>query len=210
MSVRLVWITPDAEGHIGYCARVSNPDNQDNPDVTRLLRYCIRKSHWSVFEMASMCLEIENSRIILDQVMRHRSFSFQAFSTRYAVSDELVCTRPRRQDTKNRQSSHDDLPTYVKEWFAKEQQRLWDDTQAVYKEALRLDVAKENARDLLPFATKSRIYMAGTIRSWIHYLDLRTDEETQLEHREIAEQARGIFASHLPTIAAALNWRTDG
>lgn len=209
-KVRMIWITPDAEKQIAYCARVSNPNNQNNENIEKLLKYCMRNGHWSVFEMASMCLEITASRVIIDQILRHRSFSFQVFSTRYAEVEEFVPTTPRRQDDKNRQSSHDDLSDDVKLWFTEQQRKLWTDARNVYDKALDLGIAKENARDLLPMSQRSRMYMNGTIRSWIHYLDLRTHVDTQKEHRDIAMAIKEqIFSVYLPTIAKAL-WENEG
>lgn len=204
MTVNLVWITPDAERLIGYCARVSNPSNQDNPDVAGLLKYCAKHRHWSVFEMASMCIGITTSRVIADQILRHRSFSFQVFSTRYSQVQAYIPTKPRRQAVKNRQSSVDDLPDEVAEWFTSRQSALWADAMNAYDTALNMGIARENARDLLPFSAASTMYMSGTIRSWIHYLQLRTMEDTQKEHRDIAVSIQRIFSEELPIISGVL------
>ena len=206
MNTKLVSLTPDAEKTIGYCARVSNPKNQDNPDVAGLLRFCIKHGHWSIFEMANMVVEIETSRGIAAQILRHRSFSFQEFSQRYAEVQGFEEVKPRRQDKKNRQNSLDDLHKHDKEWFKNvlsEQNRR---SYSQYKEALSRGIAKESARFLLPLNTKTRMYMNGTVRSWIHYIELRTHESTQKEHRDIANEIKGIFSQHLPVIADALGW----
>ena len=206
MNTKLVSLTPDAEKTIGYCARVSNPKNQDNPDVAGLLRFCIKHGHWSIFEMANMVVEIETSRGIAAQILRHRSFSFQEFSQRYAEVQGFEEVKPRRQDKKNRQNSLDDLHKHDKEWFknvVSEQNRR---SYSQYKEALSRGIAKESARFLLPLNTKTRMYMNGTVRSWIHYIELRTHESTQKEHRDIANEIKGIFSQHLPVNADALGW----
>ena len=206
MNTKLVSLTPDAEKTIGYCARVSSPKNQDNPDGAGLLRFCIKHGHWSIFEMANMVVEIETSRGIAAQILRHRSFSFQEFSQRYAEVQGFEEVKPRRQDKKNRQNSLDDLHKHDKEWFKNvisEQNRR---SYSQYKEALSRGIAKESARFLLPLNTKTRMYMNGTVRSWIHYIELRTHESTQKEHRDIANEIKGIFSQHLPVIADALGW----
>jgi len=206
MNTKLISLTCNAEKTIGYCARVSNPKNQDNPDVAGLLRFCIKHGHWSIFEMANMVVEIETSRGIAAQIHRHRSFSFQEFSQRYAEAQGFEEVKPRRQDKKNRQNSLDDLHKHDKEWFKNvlsEQNRR---SYSQYKEALSRGIAKESARFLLPLNTQTRMYMNGTIRSWIHYIELRTHESTQKEHRDIANEIKGIFSQHLPVIADALGW----
>lgn len=208
-NVKLVWITPDAEQVIGYCARVSNPANQENPDVAGLLRYCAKNGHWSVFEMASVCIEINTSRDIARQILRHRSFSFQEFSQRYADVDALeqatVFRECRMQDSKNRQNS---LPCTDPE-LADE----WEIAQAIvsdlawdrYQWALENGIAKEQARALLPEGlTPSRMYASGTVRSWIHYLQSRTDPATQKEHRLIAEQIKTLLAELMPNVMGVL------
>jgi len=206
MTVRLVSITPDAEKTVGYCARVSNPKNQDNPDVAGLLGFCIKHGHWSVFEMANMVIEINTSRGIAAQILRHRSFSFQEFSQRYAEAEGFEEIEPRRQDEKNRQNSFDDLDKNDKEWFniaVREQNKR---SYSRYKEAIRRGIAKESARFLLPLSTKTRMYMNGTVRSWVHYIKLRTDPSTQKEHQDIANKIKGIFREELPIISNALEW----
>lgn len=208
-NVKLVWITPDAEQIIGYCARVSNPGNQNNPDVAGLLRYCAKNGHWSVFEMASACIEINTSRDIARQILRHRSLQFQEFSQRYADVDALeqntVFRECRMQDHKNRQNS---LPC-ADEGLAYE----WEIAQAIvsdlawarYRWALENGIAKEQARALLPEGlTPSRMYASGTVRSWIHYLQSRTDPSTQKEHRLIAEQIKALLSGLMPNVMGVL------
>lgn len=205
-DVRLISITPQAEETMAYCARVSNPENQNNPKVARLLAYCIKHGHWSVFEQANLIVEINTSRAIAPQILRHRSFSFQEFSQRYSKADHFVPFRARRQDVKNKQNSIDDVSAQDQEWFADCQKEIWDFAFARYTEALNRGIAKESARALLPLNTATRLYMNGTIRSWIHYIQLRTLPDTQLEHRQIAEECRKIFIEHLPQVAEALGW----
>lgn len=205
-NVKLIWITPNAESIMGYCARVSNPENQDNPDVSKLLKYCIDHRHWSVFETANMCLEIETSRAISAQILRHKSFSFQEFSQRYAESVKIESYLPRRQDTKNRQNSIDDLSDEDKRWWLQTETRIAMNGFNAYHNALERGISKETARFLLPMATSTRLYMNGTIRSWIHYITERTDKGAQKEHRDLAEQAKHIFITNLPIISEALEW----
>ena len=206
-SANLIWVTPNAEGIIGKIARVSNPNNEDNPDVEKLLKYLIKHKHWSPFEMASMCVEIHTTRAISPQILRHRSFSFQEFSQRYAIpTDTFATVQPelRRQDTKNRQNSIDDLPTETIEYY---EQRIDDHFRQgveLYESLLHSDVAKECARSVLPLNTVTRLYMSGTIRSWLHYVDLRGDNGTQKEHMSIARSVGEILATELPTIARAM------
>jgi thymidylate synthase (FAD) len=200
---KLIWITPEAEQVIGYCARVSNPANQDNPDVARLLSYCIKHGHWSIFEMASMCVEIKTTRAIAPQILRHRSFSFQEFSQRYApVATMAILNGMRLAGTTNRQSSKP-LPEW-KDLTEEQQERIKDAQRAVrdaneaYTGLLASGIAAETARMVLPLCCPTTLYMSGTIRSWIHYVQLRTQEETQLEHREIADSIKALMAEHLP------------
>ena len=206
-SANLIWLTPDAEQLVGKIARVSNPKNEDNPEVEKLIRYLIKHKHWSPFEMASMCVEIQTTRAIAPQILRHRSFSFQEFSQRYAIpTDSFATVQPdlRRQDTKNRQNSLDDLPTETVEYY---KQRIDDHFRqgvALYESLLHSDVAKECARSVLPLNTVTRLYMSGTIRSWLHYVDLRGANGTQLEHMKIAQSVRQIIENELPTIARAM------
>ena len=203
-DAKLIWITPDSEKLIGKIARVSNPANEDNPNVVGLLKYLIRHKHWSPFEMASMCLEIQTTRAIAPQILRHRSFSFQEFSQRYAVATELEMPHLRRQDLKNRQNSIDDMPESIEANFG---QDIFDHFQAgkkLYQEMLDAGVAKECARAVLPLNTTTRLYMSGTIRSWLHYIDLRSWHGTQWEHTQIALNALQILKEQLPTIADAM------
>jgi thymidylate synthase (FAD) len=196
---KLIWITPEAEQVIGYCARVSNPANQDNPDVSRLLSYCIKHGHWSIFEMASMCVEIKTTRAIAPQILRHRSFSFQEFSQRYAeVHDFPILGDMRLAGTTNRQSSQP-LP---EQGF--DTDIILDAELAVsrsywtYNKLIKAGIAAETARMVLPLCCPTTLYMSGSIRSWIHYVQLRTQEDTQLEHREIADSIKALMAEHLP------------
>lgn len=207
MVVELLHATPDAEKQMGYVARVSSP-NQEKPGVARLLSFCIKHGHWSVFEQAHMCVEINTSRMMTQQILRHWSFRFQEFSQRYAALDEsgVIIYEARRQASKNRQSSVDDLPEDDKEWWREQQERVWKLTFGIYQEALDRDIAKECARAVLPIATKSRMYMTGNVRSWIHYIQLRTPENVQKEHRDIANAIKEIFSDQFPIVAKALEW----
>jgi len=208
--VKLISVTPDAEKHMAYCARVSNPNNQDNEKFEGLLKYCIKHQHWSIFEQASMTLEIRTSRGIAAQVLRHRSFTFQEFSQRYADSSLLGETIPlpelRRQDTKNRQNSIDDLDPFEVQILEKQMQTLFDSSMALYNQMLERGVAKECARFVLPLATPTKMYMTGSVRSWIHYIDLRSANGTQKEHMDIANSAKEIFCEQFPAVATALEW----
>jgi len=208
--VKLISVTPDAEKHMAYCARVSNPSNQDNEKFEGLLKYCIKHQHWSIFEQASMTLEIRTSRGIATQVLRHRSFTFQEFSQRYADSSLLGETIPlpelRRQDTKNRQNSIDDLDPFEVQILEKQMQTLFDSSMALYNQMLERGVAKECARFVLPLATPTKMYMTGSVRSWIHYIDLRSANGTQKEHMDIANSAKEIFCEQFPAVATALEW----
>ncbi len=210
MHVRLVWITPGAEEVIAYCARVSNPANQSNPDIAKLIRYCARNGHWSVFEMANACFEIETSRAISAQIARHRSFSFQEFSQRYAKVVGFEPVDARRQDQKNRQNSVADLPPETQAWFQDRARRQFEQSLELYEEAVGKGIAKECARMILPVGAKSRMYMNGTIRSWIHYLAVRTTPGAQKEHRDIALEVRRLLAREIPLIASAMEWKEDG
>jgi len=205
-KVKLISITPSAEETIAYCARVSNPQNQDNPDSAGLIRYCVKHGHWSIFEQANLVIEINTSRAIAPQILRHRSFSFQEFSQRYSAASTFVPHKARRQGKTNRQTSTDDFDLATQEWFLQCQKEVWDLAYSKYTMALEKGIAKESARALLPLNTATRIYMNGTVRSWIHYIQLRTKEDTQLEHRQIADVCRNIFVQNLPNIAAALGW----
>ena len=195
---------------MGYVARVSNPANQENPKVAGLLKYCVKHQHWSVFEQAYMTLEINTTRGVAAQVLRHRSFTYQEFSQRYADSSMLGETIPlpelRRQDTKNRQNSIDDIDPFIKQEFQIKMQRHFDAGMKLYKEMLDASIAKECARFVLPLAVPTKIYMTGSCRSWIHYIDLRSAHGTQKEHMDIAEGARKIFIEQFPTVSEALDW----
>lgn len=210
MSVSLISITPDAEKTIAYCARVSNPIGQDREDYAKLLRYCILHGHWSIFEMANMVLEINTTRGIAAQILRHRSFSFQEFSQRYADTSLLTEDIPpidiRRQDVKNRQNSIDDFEESDKKTFKEIIHNHFMASQHLYQTLLDNGVAKECARFVLPLATPTRMYMNGTIRSWIHYINLRSGHGTQKEHMDIANQCKDIFIQQLPIITEALGW----
>ena len=206
-SAQLVWVTPEAEQLIGKIARVSNPKNENNPDVQGLLRYLIRHKHWSPFEMASMCVEIHTTRAIAPQILRHRSFSFQEFSQRYAIpTDSFATVLPslRRQDDKNRQNSIDDLPSETVEYFKQRIDNHFREGVQLYESLLHSDVAKECARSVLPLNTVTRLYMSGTLRSWLHYIDLRGDNGTQREHMSIARSIGEIFDTQFPTISHAM------
>ncbi len=209
MTVTLVSVTPDAEKTMAYIARVSNPSNQDNEKFAGLLKYCIKHNHWSVFEQSSMTLEIETTRAIAAQILRHRSFTYQEFSQRYADSTKLgdiPIPEFRRQDTKNRQNSTDDLDEFVKQKLELQTQTLFSSAESLYKQMLEEGVAKECARMVLPLATPTRIYMTGSCRSWIHYINLRSAHGTQKEHMLIAEGCRKIFIEEFPVVSEALGW----
>ena len=212
-KVKLVSVTPNAEQTMAYIARVSNPNNQENPNYAGLLKYCIKHNHWSVFEQATMTLEIETTRGIAAQILRHRSFTFQEFSQRYAdtslIAESIPLPDLRRQDTKNRQNSTDDLPADLRIELYSKIQDHFDAAQNLYKELLEADVAKECARFVLPLATPTRLYMTGSVRSWLHYIDLRSAHGTQKEHMQIAEAARCIFTCQFPAVSAALEWTRE-
>ena len=206
-SCELVSITPNAEALIGYCARVSNKKNQGNPDVVGLLKYCIENQHWSIFEMANMVIEINTTLDISHQIVRHRSCSYQQKSHRYTSAGvEFYFGEPRMQDAKNRQNSTDTCSEEDKKWWAESTAEIGDLIRERYEEALRRGIAKECARKILPQATYTQLYMQGTIRSWIHYINLRCGNGTQKEHWMVAEHAKDIFIKHLPAIAEALGW----
>ena len=209
MNVKLVTVTPDAEQLMAYIARVSNPSNQDNEKYAGLLRYCIKLNHWSVFEQSSMSLEIETTRAIAAQILRHRSFTFQEFSQRYAASTalgDIELPELRRQDTKNRQNSTDDLDPEMVETLNRQMITLFSSAKALYTQMLEDGVAKECARMVLPICTPTRIYMTGSCRSWIHYINLRSAHGTQKEHMEIAEACRKVFTEQFPSVSEALEW----
>tara|TARA_B100001996_G_scaffold166929_1_gene127226 strand:+ start:247 stop:882 length:636 start_codon:yes stop_codon:yes gene_type:complete len=210
MTVKLVTVTPDAEKTMAYIARVSNPKNQDNEKFAGLLSYCIKHGHWSVFEQAHMTLEIETTRGLAAQILRHRSFTYQEFSQRYADSSllgkEIPLPELRSQDTKNRQNSIDDVDQFVKQDFELKMQRHFVDGMKLYKEMLDAGIAKECARFVLPLATPTRLYMTGSCRSWIHYINLRSAHGTQKEHTEIVKQCKKIFVEQFPSVSEALEW----
>ena len=209
MNVKLITVTPNAEETMGYVARVSNPNNQDNPKVAGLLGYCIKHQHWSVFEQAHMTLEIETTRGIAAQILRHRSFTYQEFSQRYANTNmlgKIDVPDLRSQDDKNRQNSIDDIPQDQKARLQGQIQRYFSEGIDLYNELIREGIAKECARFVLPLATPTRIYMTGSVRSWIHYIDLRSAHGTQKEHMDIAEACRQIFIEQFPIVSTALDW----
>jgi thymidylate synthase (FAD) len=213
-SVKLISVTPDAENHIAYCARVSNPNNQENSSIEGLIKYCIKNQHWSIFEQGFMTVEINTTRGIAAQILRHRSFTYQEFSQRYAdtslLTDHIPIPDLRRQDTKNRQNSIDDIPDYLKLKLQGEIANHFANANALYKRLIEHGVAKECARFVLPLATPTRLYMSGSIRSWIHYIDLRSANGTQKEHMDIAERVKCIFTCQFPKISSALEWtRSD-
>ena len=209
-DVKLVSVSPDAEKHIAYCARVSNPSNQGNDSFDGLIKYCIKHQHWSIFEQSFMTLEIETSRAIAAQILRHRSFTFQEFSQRYADSSLLGGSIPlpdlRRQDLKNRQNSTDDLDPFIKQNLELQIQTLFDSSMALYQQMLERGVAKECARNVLPLCVPTRMYMSGSVRSWVHYIDLRSANGTQKEHMDLANDCKAIFVEQFPVIAQALDW----
>jgi len=208
--VKLITSTPDAEKSMAYIARVSNPKNQDNDDFTKLIGYCIKNEHWSVFEQAYMTVQIETNRGIAAQILRHRSFTFQEFSQRYADSRELgeiPIPELRRQDNKNRQNSISDLSEELINQFNKKIKNQFNLNKKLYEEMLEAGIAKECARFVLPLATPTRIYMTGSCRSWIHYINLRTANGTQKEHMEIAKECKHIFSKEYPIVSSALNWK---
>ena len=209
MTVNLISITPDAEKTMAYIARVSNPSNQDNENYSGLLKYCIKHNHWSVFEQSTMTLEIQTTRAIAAQILRHRSFTFQEFSQRYADSNllgSIELPKLRKQDSKNRQNSTDDLDPKVIQSLNMQMGTLFGSSLALYNQMLELGVAKECARMVLPLCTPTRIYMTGSCRSWIHYINLRSAHGTQKEHMEIAEACRKVFTEQFPAVSEALEW----
>ena len=210
-KVCLISVTPDAEKTIGYVARVSNPKNQENPDVGGLLKYCIKHGHWSVFEQAFMTLEINTTRAIAAQVLRHRSFTYQEFSQRYADSSLLADSIPlpelRRQDEKNRQNSIDDIDEFTKQEFEIQISRHFTAAMDLYQIMLKHGIAKECARFVLPLATPTKLYMTGSVRSWIHYIELRSANGTQKEHMDIANEVKDVFIEQFPICAEALDWK---
>ena len=206
-AARLISITPDAEKQIVYMARVSNPSNQNNLETApRLIKYLIKHKHWSPFEMASMQVEVNTTRAIAAQVLRHRSFSFQEFSQRYSSAGDLPSIglpHLRSQDLKNKQASHDNLDPEMVDLMEKQIQQIYHSTFDYYEYLLSKGVAKECARSILPLGTPTKLYMSGSIRSWIHYIQIRAGVETQLEHRLIANAVKDIFEEQLPSVYEA-------
>lgn len=214
-KIKLVAITEGADELIGksaqdiisYVARVSNPNNQMNFNTgSKLIKYCINNAHWSIFEHVSCTMEIKTSRAIAAQILRHRSFTFQEFSQRYAQVSEMISYPARRQDSKNRQNSIDDMSDEDKRWFIDAQVKVWELAKSLYDEAVNKGIAKEQARFLLPLNTATTIYMTGNIRSWIHYVQLRSSNGTQKEHMDIANECKNILKSKFPDVAEALDW----
>ena len=209
MTATLISVTPDAEKHIAYCARVSNPSNQGNDSFEGLIKYCIKHKHWSIFEQAFLTIELSTTRAIAAQVLRHRSFTFQEFSQRYAESTVLgriPMPEMRRQDTKNRQNSIDDLDPFENQKLQIQMQTLFDSATALYQQMIEMGVAKECARNVLPMCVPTKMYMSGSVRSWIHYIDLRSANGTQKEHMDLANDCKAIFVEQFPIIAQALDW----
>ena len=210
MNVKLISVSPDAEQHMAYCARVSNPSNQGNDNYAGLLRYCIKHQHWSIFEQAFMTIEINTTRGLAAQILRHRSFTYQEFSQRYADSsllgDKIPLPKLRKQDEKNRQNSTDDLDPMLVQDLEVKMQTYFAQGMKLYKEMLDAKVAKECARFVLPLATPTRLYMSGSVRSWIHYIELRSGHGTQKEHMDIANACKNIFTEQFPTVAEAMEW----
>lgn len=207
-TIKLISITPDAEKHMAYCARVSNPNNQDNENISRLLGYCIKHGHYSVFEQAFMTLEINTTRGLAAQILRHRSFTFQEFSQRYAdtsfLSEDIPLPDLRRQDDKNRQNSIDDMDDRIRTKYTVLIREHFAKANAIYKDMLKDGIAKECARFVLPLATPTRMYMSGSIRSWIHYISLREKNGTQKEHMDIAKECKIVLCEQLPVVAESL------
>jgi len=210
-QVKLISVTPDAEKLIAYCARVSNPNNQDNDNYTKLIKYCIDHKHWSIFEQGFLTLELNTSRGIAAQILRHRSFTFQEFSQRYAdanlLADEIPLFELRNQDHKNRQNSLNNVSDEIKSKWNSEIRQHFAKAKALYDSMIKDGIAKECARFVLPLATPTRLYVSGSIRSWIHYIELRSSHGTQKEHMIIANQCKDIFVTEFPTISEALGWK---
>ena len=210
MNVKLLTVTPDAEKTMGYVARVSNPNNQDNPKVAGLLGYCIKHGHWSVFEQAHMTVEINTTRGLAAQILRHRSFTYQEFSQRYAdsslLADEIPLPELRRQDTKNRQNSTDDMDDRKVNHYNRKMQQHFKQGMKLYQNMLKDGVAKECALFVLPLATPTLLFMTGSVRSWIHYIELRSGHGTQKEHMDIANACKDVFRTQFPIVSEALGW----
>ena len=211
-NVKLTSVTPDAEKHMAYCARVSNPNNQENEKFSGLLKYCVKHQHWSIFEQAYMTLELNTTRGIAAQVLRHRSFTYQEFSQRYAdsslLAEEIPLPELRRQDTKNRQNSIDDIDAFTSQKFEMLMQQHFTQAMDLYQRMLDEGIAKEWARFVLPLACPTKIYMTGSVRSWIHYIDLRSANGTQKEHMDLALGAKEIFCEQFPAVAEAMEWNS--
>ena len=209
---KLISVTPDAEKHIAYCARVSNPSNQDSEKFSGLIKYCIKHQHWSIFEQAFMTLEISTTRGLAAQVLRHRSFTYQEFSQRYADSSLLAKTIPlpqlRRQDDKNRQNSIDDIDSFMVQKYEMLMQQHFQQGMELYQRMLDEGIAKECARFVLPLAVPTKMYMTGSIRSWVHYIELRSAHGTQKEHMDLALGAKEIFCEQFPAVAEAMEWNS--
>jgi thymidylate synthase (FAD) len=210
-QVKLISVTPEAEKQIAYCAKVSNPNNQDNPEYAKLIAYCIKHEHWSIFEHGFMTLEINTTRGLAAQVLRHKSFSFQEFSQRYAdtnlLAEEIPLFELRSQDTKNRQNSIDNLSVEVQTKWKSRIREHFSKSQGIYDGMIKDGIAKECARFVLPLATPTRLYMTGNVRSWIHYINLRSSNGTQKEHMDIANQCKKVFCENFPIVSEALEWR---
>lgn len=206
--VKLIHSTPDGDNLVAYMARVSNPNNQDNTETSgRLIKYLITHKHWSPFEMVNMCVEINTTRSIAAQILRHRSFSFQEFSQRYAqVTDPIGVPELRRQDTKNRQNSTDDLDAFTLQHYQLRLQHHFEQATQIYESMLKDGVAKECAREVLPLCTPTKMYMNGTLRSWIHYCELRCANGTQKEHKDVADECKNLIMEQFPLVSAALGW----
>lgn len=209
-STKLISVTPEAEKLIAYCARVSNPNNQDNDNYAKLIKYCIQNQHWSIFEQGFLTIEINTNRGIAAQILRHRSFTFQEFSQRYAdanlLAEEIPVFELRNQDFKNRQNSLNNVSDEIKSKWNTKIREHFAKAKSLYDGMIKDGVAKECARFVLPLATPTRIYVSGTIRSWIHYIELRSSNGTQKEHMNIANDCKAIFMSQFPTISEALGW----
>ena len=208
--IKLISVTPDAEKTMAYVARVSNPKNQDNEKFAGLLRYCIQHGHWSVFEQAFMTVEINTTRGLAAQILRHRSFTYQEFSQRYQdvshIREDIPLPELRSQDLKNRQNSVDDVDPMVVEKFNAKMRKHFDASIDLYKEMLHDGIAKECARFVLPLATPTRVYMTGSVRAWIHYIELRSAHGTQKEHMDLVENVRKVFIQQFPVVSQALDW----
>jgi len=201
-KVNLIWSTPNGEDLVAFMARVSNPENQDNKETaSKLVKYLIKNKHWSPLDMVDMCVEIETTRDIARQILRHRRFYFQEFSQRYAAVSDFQFSEVRMQDEKNRQNSLETDDTYIKNWWNAAQLRVQSEAELMYNQALKKGIAKEQARKLLPEGlTMSKMYMKGTLRNWIHYIDVRTDPSTQKEHREVALLVKEQLLKCYPTM----------